>query len=502
MKGSREINSNPVRNSSRKKLNAHNSPKQTPGSVSPEAEPNIGYSKHQKLAAFLSGIWPPDVSISGNLSGSHYISESKNFGKTISVKKKSTSGKNYYEVWRAAVRRVMMSGGSMRRILGFSRTGVSASKSDIWLLGVCYHVAEEGDDSSNPTQSEGFAAFVEDFSSRILITYRKGFPPIRDTKHTSDVNWGCMLRSSQMLVAQAFLVHKLGRSWRKSSHKQLDSHYIEILHLFGDTDDSPCSIHNLLQAGKAYGLSPGSWIGPYAMCRTWESLLRNKREETDNTILSLMMALYVVSGDEDGERGGAPVLCIEDISRHCSEFGGVDWAPILLMVPLVLGLEKVNPRYLPLLSATFTFPQSLGILGGRPGASTYIVGVQDENAFYLDPHEVQQVVDIRRDNVDLDTSSYHCNVVKHIPLDSIDSSLAIGFYCRDKSDFDAFCLRTSELVDQSNGAPLFTIAETRSCPKTASTAFRDSVSDTQDYDHLLTTGEPEVCAQEDDWQLL
>lgn len=48
-------------------------------------------------------------------------------------------------------------------------------------------------------------------------------------------------------------------------------------------------------------------------------------------------------------------------------------------------------RYLPLLCATFKFPQSLGILGGRPGASTYIVGVQDEKAFYLDPHEVQQV---------------------------------------------------------------------------------------------------------------
>lgn len=48
-------------------------------------------------------------------------------------------------------------------------------------------------------------------------------------------------------------------------------------------------------------------------------------------------------------------------------------------------------RYIPLLGATFTFPQSLGILGGRPGVSTYIVGVQDDKAFYLDPHEVQQV---------------------------------------------------------------------------------------------------------------
>lgn len=83
------------------------------------------------------------------------------------------------------------------------------------------------------------------------------------------------------------------------------------------------------------------------MCRTWESLLRNKKDETASGVLSSMMALYVVSGDEDGERGGAPVLCIEDICRYCSEFSGsqVEWPPILLIVPLVLGLEKVNPRY-------------------------------------------------------------------------------------------------------------------------------------------------------------
>ncbi|KAI8020853.1 Cysteine protease ATG4 [Camellia lanceoleosa] len=67
-----------------------------------------------------------------------------------------------------------------------------------------------------------------------------------------------------------------------------------------------------------------------------------------------------------------------------------------------------------------------------------IVGVQDEEAFYLDPHEVQPVVDIRRDNLEANTSSYHCDlqvsfdVVQHVPLESVDSSLAIGFYCRDK----------------------------------------------------------------------
>uniref|UniRef100_M1D572 Cysteine protease n=1 Tax=Solanum tuberosum TaxID=4113 RepID=M1D572_SOLTU len=106
--------------------------------------------------------------------------------------------------WTSAVKR-MINSGSMRRIFGMDKTGIpNGSKSDIWLLGVCYKVVQDDDSSIEPTQSEGFSAFVDDFSSRILVTYRKGFAPIGDTKYTSDVNWGCMLRSSQMLVAQVF----------------------------------------------------------------------------------------------------------------------------------------------------------------------------------------------------------------------------------------------------------------------------------------------------------
>lgn len=121
---------------------------------------------------------------------------------------------------------------------------------------------------------------------------------------------------------------------------------MEILHSFGDSEASVFSIHNLLEAGKAYGLVPGSWIGPYAMCCSWRSLSISKGKEPTNGSPFLPMAVYVVSGDANGERGGAPVVCIDDASRHCSEFskGEADWTPLLLLVPLVIGLDKVNPR--------------------------------------------------------------------------------------------------------------------------------------------------------------
>ncbi|GAA0187131.1 cysteine protease [Lithospermum erythrorhizon] len=120
-----------------------------------------------------------------------------------------------------------MYSGTMRKIFWLNRTGVSGSRTDIWILGVCYRVAQD-DPAADPSQTEGYAAFVEDFSSRICITYRKGFAAIEDAKYTSDAGWGCMLRSSQMLIAQALLVHHLGRSWTSRLSKLTLKYYTSL----------------------------------------------------------------------------------------------------------------------------------------------------------------------------------------------------------------------------------------------------------------------------------
>lgn len=135
------------------------SPKDIPGSDN--SEPGTSDSKHSNTSSWSGFL------VSSFLNFEKY-SAPKLFGK-----KESSTRRN---AWTATVKRVMV-GATMRRfherVLGLNKTGITISDSDIWLLGVCYGLSNE-DSSSEPIHRHGFAAFVEDFESRILMTYRKG----------------------------------------------------------------------------------------------------------------------------------------------------------------------------------------------------------------------------------------------------------------------------------------------------------------------------------------
>ena len=86
----------------------------------------------------------------------------------------------------------------------------------LWLLGVLYDLtADSQDESLNKDELELFKA---DWFSRIWVTYRKGFEKVEDDQqiafHDTDVGWGCMFRSGQMMLAQGLLQYHLGRDWR------------------------------------------------------------------------------------------------------------------------------------------------------------------------------------------------------------------------------------------------------------------------------------------------
>ena len=442
----------------------------------------------------------------------------------------------------------------------------------------------------------GLRSFVDDFHSRVWITYRRGFPQIGGSTYTTDAGWGCTLRSGQMLLANSLQTHFFGRQWRweppppRSSVAALtdgtgtpastdgtatgfgagvgagaaagvasllqrwdsgwngagrdgregvtevplsgsdtvsgsenagnsdvthatsstdgsktppartspaDAAHVRLLGWFGDHPDRescPFSIHSIVDdwGGDKPSVAAGRWLGPCVLAQGLAALVNSSRPGG--------VAAHVVAGKDGGFGGGAPTLykslvlkVAEDFARKSGVGDGTGdagrmmdlpgapfsaanggetdpgWAPMVILVPLVLGLDRcVNPRYVPGIVRMLSMTQSVGILGGKPCASLYFVGAQEQELFYLDPHTVQVAVPLEQiwgcaqtgspESGSFPAETYHCQSVLHMNARELDPSMVLGFYCRTRADFDSLCLELELLATRAGSTPILTVA--------------------------------------------
>jgi hypothetical protein len=75
-----------------------------------------------------------------------------------------------------------------------------------------------------------------------------------------------------------------------------------------------------------------------------------------------------------------------------------EFKPTILFIPIRLGIDALNPVYIPHLKQLFHSSHFLGIAGGKPNTSLYFVGYVDDTFIYLDPHYVQDTIPIKHEN--------------------------------------------------------------------------------------------------------
>ncbi|XP_071888158.1 cysteine protease ATG4A-like [Anas platyrhynchos] len=115
------------------------------------------------------------------------------------------------------------------------------------------------------------------------------------------------------------------------------------------------------------------------------------------------------------------------------------WKPLLLIIPLRLGINHINPVYIDAFKECFKMPQSLGALGGKPNNAYYSIGFLGNELIYLDPHTTQSFVD-SEENGTVDDESFHCQEAPHrMKIMNLDPSVALGFFCKEECDFDNRC---------------------------------------------------------------
>lgn len=319
-----------------------------------------------------------------------------------------------------------------------SRSPIINSTSQCHLLGKAYSSAAD-------------PLFVEDFKSRLWMTYRNAYPPIKPSAYTSDVGWGCMLRSGQMILANALSLHSLGRDWRlphssrgATSKSELER-YVQIISWFLDSNTSPYSIHRIALLGRQFDKDIGEWFGPSTIAQVLKILNASN--------IDASMSIYVAT---DG------IVILNDIRQACVQLdddGRRRRCSVLVLVPVRLGVDSLNPVYFESIKKSFAIPHSVGIAGGRPNSSLYFVGHEGDHLAYLDPHYMRATIEPKDASSYTmeDLESYHCPTVRLVPVNTIDPSMVFGFYCKDEQEVDAFKLSTQQLCD--GRTPLFSIQE-------------------------------------------
>lgn len=137
-----------------------------------------------------------------------------------------------------------------------------------------------------------------------------------------------------------------------------------------------------------------------------------------------------------------------------SDSADATWNPVLLLLPVRLGVDTLHQDYVAPLRAMFHLPQSVGVFGGRPRQSLYFVGVQGDNVFYLDPHVVQPAQSV---DAAFDDKTNHVVAPRMMPLADIDPSMTVGFLLRSNHDFETVCARVAAL--QSSNVHLVSLVD-------------------------------------------
>jgi cysteine protease ATG4 len=133
-------------------------------------------------------------------------------------------------------------------------------------------------------------------------------------------------------------------------------------------------------------------------------------------------------------------------------------SPCLIWLPMRLGINELNPSYIPVVKALLSTHLAVGIGGGRPKSSYYFFGFIDNDLLYLDPHVTRAAVQAKRaeDLTEEDLQSYQAESVKRMPITAIDPCFVACYLLKDVSDYESFVNFIADLKD-FNGQNLISL---------------------------------------------
>ena len=340
-----------------------------------------------------------------------------------------------------------------------STTDASARVQELlWLSYRCgFEPIPKSDDGPQP-----ITFFPSIVFNRLTLVNLSNLRSLLDKDHfTSDAGWGCMIRTSQNLLANALLrlFHTIGGQPQKLAVTKTEA---DVIELFQDTLSAPFSLHNFIKAANSLSLNikPGQWFGPSAASLSIKKLVndynfiqqerqseRDSGRDSGHKVPTPNLKLHSKSADSDSDsdsdsdaiskRNSIPYVYVsENCDLYDDEINAIfelEQRPILFLFPIRLGIEQVNKYYYSSILQILASKFSVGIAGGKPSSSFYFIGYEGEDdLIYFDPH-LPQIV-----QTPVNLESYHTSEYSKLKIDQLDPSMMIGILIETIDEYQEF----------------------------------------------------------------
>ena len=332
------------------------------------------------------------------------------------------------------------------------------------------------------------------FSKIIMVSYRNKFKPqinIKNNKiYTTDCGWGCMIRSSQMILCRGLykifkynlkqddnltklIVPFIMDNNLKITEKEYFgmNNYINKLKSLGKNDiveiDPPFSIHKICILGEIFGRTSGEWFSDYELPKIYD-IINNTFDILPNlsiihfngfvelkTILNRCFKDEISTNENNDLENNNIIIDNENVFQFKEKKYKMEKMG-LIFISVRLGLAEVTSDYFPSLKKSFDNKESIGFIGGKKNSNSasYFFGYYDNNLLFLDPHyNYPSIIELDDNNI----KSYIDKVAYKLNFNSLKSALTFGFLFRNIKEFNELLTYFRNLKNEEN--PCFTFSE-------------------------------------------
>lgn len=281
----------------------------------------------------------------------------------------------------------------------------------------------------------------------------------KENGYTTDIGWGCMIRSTQTLLANALRI-----LWEESENKYIkdEEKLVEICSVFKDEYKYPLSIHNITYLGKTmYNVNVGDWFGPSIASQCIQTILKN----CENKLVKSLISECLVTIDSGN-------IYEDEVERAINEKHNEN-SSVLILLCVRLGIDKINDKFfvslLDLFNRNFLGNTNncnfVGIAGGKPFKSLYFFDVDDlSNLIYVDPHFVTSYKTLENDDEQLLQDFQDNAKLNFTTVQELDPSMCIGFTIKSLDGLRSLksLLKNNEIIKFENKAKELELLESLS----------------------------------------